>query len=161
MAESITLNPERPAYVPPHLRNRPQAAAPPPQAFHSPPATAHAPIPATNGTNGYHPQTGLPTPAPTPTPPRGPYVPPTARLGATASTLDAGGWGATGKPSSDVRSYGGGGGGAPPGDGLWKNGHVIGQRNQTMEKELYGDVGDGAHVVSRCCTALSTSTDLV
>ncbi len=150
--ESITLNPERPAYIPPHMRNRPQAAAiSPPQAFSNPAAPlAYEPIPEVNGANGYHPQAGLPTPAPTPAPARGAYVPPTARLGgATAAhALDDGGWGAPRKPVSDARSYGGPTS-APPGYGIWKNGHVIGQRNQRLEKELYGEVDDGMHQVRR------------
>ncbi|KAK4687720.1 hypothetical protein P7C73_g2397, partial [Tremellales sp. Uapishka_1] len=58
---SITLNPSRPAYVPPHLRDAQRAA---PAAA---PAPAFAPLPSSNG--AYRPAaTGLPTPAPTPAP---------------------------------------------------------------------------------------------
>lgn len=35
------------------------------------------------------------------------------------------------------------------GFGAWKDGaHVVGARNMRMEKELYGEVGDGQHQVS-------------
>lgn len=132
---SISLNPERPAYVPPHMRNvarAPPAAAP---TFSAP--VAHAPI---NGSNGYHASpTGLPTPAPTPAPLRGAYVPP-------ARAADDGGWG--GAPRKPERSFGSNPS-APPGYGAWSSsGHVIGARNQRMEMELYGEVGDGLHQVS-------------
>jgi ATP-dependent RNA helicase DDX3X len=141
--ETFSLNPERPAYVPPHLRNRP---AGPPAPASAP--VAHYPTPA--DAQVYHPQTGLPTPAPTP-PGKGSYVPPSARgLPAPAAALaaDDGGWGAPRRPAPEARSFGGGGGSAPPGYGLWKNGHVVGQRNTRMEKELYGEVGDGTQQVS-------------
>ena len=149
-SESISLNPERPAYIPPHLRNRPQAATPPAHPEFLPPA--HSSFPELNGngvnsSNGYHAQTGLPTPAPTPIPARGAYIPPTARLGGAATAAEDGGWGAPRKPSSDARSYGGGPASAPPGYGIWKNGHVVGQRNARMEKELFGEAGDGVHAV--------------
>ena len=152
LSDSISLNPERPAYIPPHLRNRAQGAAPPVQPFHTPAAAvAPPPVPLTNGTNGYHPQTGLPTPAPTPVPAQGTYVPPTARLGASTTVPDDGGWGAPRKPAPDARSLAslaGGAASAQPGYGVWKNGHVVGQRNMRMEKELFGEVGDGVHAVS-------------
>ncbi|ORY35664.1 P-loop containing nucleoside triphosphate hydrolase protein [Naematelia encephala] len=134
--KSISLNPERPAYIPPHLRNRP---APPPQAEYTAP-----PVVPVAATNGYHPQVGLPTPAPTPVPARGAYLPPSAR--GAPGPVDDGGWGAPRKPVE--RSFGGGGGGgagAAPGYGTWKNGHVVGQRNPRLEKELYGEEGDGQH----------------
>lgn len=118
------------AYVPPYLRAR-QAQKP---AFNG-----AAPTPAPAG-NGYRPSpTGLPTPAPTPVP-SGTYNPPT-RGGASD-----GGWGA--------RGGGGRGGdrferGTAPGVGAWRDGkHVTGARNPRLEKELFGEEGDGVHQVS-------------
>ena len=137
------MNPERPAYVPPHLRNRP--AAPPAAA----PFAAGAPaphVPAPNGVNGYRPQQGLPTPAPTPVPTRSAYVPPSLRNGAPA--VDDGGWGAPKTAAPQSRGFSSGGGDGAPGYGVWRNGHVLGQRNMRMEKELYGEEGDGVHQVS-------------
>ncbi|EIW69862.1 ATP-dependent RNA helicase ded1 [Tremella mesenterica] len=117
---SIALNPTRPAYVPPHLRNAPAQ-----------PAANFVPT-----SNGY--QTGpagLPTPAATP-PTRGAYIPP-ARV--SAGPPEDGGWGAPRRPVE--RSFGSG----PPGFGSWKNGHVIGPRNPRLEAELFGVEGDGVH----------------
>ncbi|KAL7422720.1 ATP-dependent RNA helicase ded1 [Cryptotrichosporon argae] len=115
----MTLNPNRPAYVPPHMRNRPMAPA----------AAAPAFVPS----NAYHPSpTGLPTPAPTPVPLQGAYVPPVR--------ADDGGWGAPRRAPID-RSFDRG---AAPGVGMWKNGqHIAGARNPRLEKELYGEEGDG------------------
>jgi len=94
--------------------------------------------------------TGLPTPAHTPQP-RGAYVPPGVRNGGPPSTAAAdGGWGAPRarvEPRGGGGGFGGGGGSAPPGYGTWKNGHVVGQRNQRMELELFGEAGDGVHQV--------------
>lgn len=139
--DSISLNPTRPAYVPPHLRGG-NAPAP------APVAPVHAQqFPGPPATNGYHaPPTGLPTPAPTPAP-RGAYVPPVSRGGAPPHSED-GGWGAPQRRAPEPRGYGGGGGGAPPGFGTWKNGHVVGARNPRLEAELFGVEGDGAHQVS-------------
>ena len=121
------LNPERPAYVPPHLRNRP--AAPAAQTF----------APSAPAQDGYRPQQGLPTPAPTPVPQRGAYVPP-------ARAADTGGWGGPSPAAAAPAARGfGGSSSAPPGYGLWKNGHLVGQRNARMEKELFGEVDDGIH----------------
>lgn len=128
---------------------RGRAAAPPAppqaQAYNSDAGFAHGPFPAENG---YRPQQGLPTPAPTPPGAHGAYVPPSVRGGAPP-VADDGGWGAP-RPRPVAASYGGGGGGsAMPGYGAWKNGqHILGQRNPRMEKELYGEVGDGLHQVS-------------
>lgn len=144
----MTLNPTRPAYVPPHMRGSTRGPEPTAPAFVP---AAHAPPPHMDGeTTGYHPApTGLPTPAPTPPAAaiRGSYVPPSAR-GQTAPRED-GGWGAPRTaPAPAARSFGGGGGAgsAPPGFGTWKNGvHVIGQPNARLEKELFGEEGDGVH----------------
>lgn len=141
---SVSLNAGRPAYVPPYLRARqaaePVKAAPAPAAFNG-----AAPTPTPAG-NGYRPSpTGLPTPAPTPVPARGSYVPPVRAAGS-----DDGGWGA-----GPRRAAGGGGGdrsferGTAPGVGAWRDGkHVPGARNPRLEKELYGEEGDGSHQVS-------------
>ncbi|KAK1923008.1 P-loop containing nucleoside triphosphate hydrolase protein [Papiliotrema laurentii] len=131
--KSIALNPERPAYVPPHLRNRVKEA---------PPHAAPAPTNFAPGPDGYRPQQGLPTPAPTPTPGRSPYVPPSLRGHGAPRASEDGGWGAP-RPAPQARGFGGGS--APPGFGSWRNGHVVGQRNQRMEMELYGEEGDGVH----------------
>lgn len=57
---------------------------------------------------------------------------------------DVGGWGAQPRVRKTFEH------GAPPGFGSWKNGqHVVGARNTRMEKEMYGEVGDGLHQVSR------------
>lgn len=139
---SISLNPERPAYVPPHLRNAPRA---PPAAAAAPAPVFNAPVASHPGSNGYHQSpTGLPTPAPTPAPLRSAYVPPSAR-GASGPADASGGWDAPRKPIE--RSFGGSAN-APPGYGAWSaSGHVIGARNTRMEKELYGEIGDGLHQV--------------
>lgn len=139
----MKLNPSRPAYVPPHMRGQAAAAAA------SPAKPAYAAPPHMNGNGaaaGYQQSpTGLPTPAATPTPGgRSAYVPPSQRGGAPASD---GGWGAP-RARPEPRSGGFGGGSAPPGYGTWKNGHVVGQRNQRMEAELFGTEGDGVHQVS-------------
>ncbi|WVQ85995.1 ATP-dependent RNA helicase ded1 [Cryptococcus sp. DSM 104549] len=129
----IKLNPDRPAYVPPHLRGRPAppaaaAAAPAPRAFVGA-AAAYQQSP-----------TGLPTPATTP-PARGAYATPAARLATATVVPEDGGWGPP-APRKPV----GGFGGAPPGFGSWKNGeHIVGQRAPRMEKELYGEANDGLH----------------
>ncbi|KAK4688639.1 ATP-dependent RNA helicase DDX3X, partial [Tremellales sp. Uapishka_1] len=73
---------------------------------------------------------------------RSAYVPPSAR-GAPATAAEDGGWGAPRKPL-EARNFGTSGGGAP-GYGSWKDGHIVGARNPRMEKELYGEVGDGVH----------------
>jgi len=119
-------------------------------------APSHAAPPHMNGNgNGAGPgfqqsPTGLPTPAHTPQP-RGAYVPPGVRNGGPPSTAAAdGGWGAPRarvEPRGGGGGFGGGGGSAPPGYGTWKNGHVVGQRNQRMELELFGEAGDGVHQV--------------
>lgn len=120
------LNPTRPAYVPPHMRNKPAAAAPP-AAYSGPPPSTHA--------GGYHQGAGgLPTPAPTP---------PGTQRGYNRS--DDGGWGGP-RRAPEPRAGGGGFNSAPPGFGQWKNGqHLIGQPNSRMEAELFGTEGDGAH----------------
>lgn len=130
----MTLNPTRPAYVPPHLRNRDPAAAPP-----ATKADLRGPAPHMNG-NGYaHSPNGLPTPAPTPPGTRGVYSAP--------RPSDDGGWGAP-RAAPAGRTMGGGGG-APPGYGSWRGGqHIVGARNQRMEHELFGEEGDGVHQVS-------------
>ncbi|WVO20328.1 ATP-dependent RNA helicase ded1 [Cryptococcus decagattii] len=119
---SVNLNgaaqkPQKPAYVPPHLRNRAAPpAAPPPAA-----PAAYRPSP-----------TGLPTPVTTP--------PTRHSVPAALSEDDIGGWGAQPRVRKTFEH------GAPPGFGSWKNGqHVVGARNMRMEKEMYGEVGDGLH----------------
>ena len=147
----MKLNPQRPAYVPPHMRGQPASAAAAPKSdFHG-----HAAPPHMNGDGYSQSPTGLPTPAATPTPGgRSAYVPPGQRNGGSAPPTAAqdGGWGGP-APRPQVRSGGGGGGfggggSAPPGFGSWKNGHIVGQRNQRMEAELFGTEGDGLHQVS-------------
>lgn len=45
-------------------------------------------------------------------------------------------------------SSGGGQERVPDGFGAWRDGkHVLGNRHARMEKELYGEEGDGAHQV--------------
>ncbi|WVW80990.1 ATP-dependent RNA helicase ded1 [Kwoniella bestiolae CBS 10118] len=132
----MKLNPERPAYVPPHMRQR-GPPGPGPQ-FNNAPAPAGP---------GYHQSpTGLPTPATTPPQSRGSYAPPAARGGAFPPSggprADDGGWGAPRRGPAEPRSFGGG----APGFGSWKNGeHITGARNPRLEKELFGEVGDGVH----------------
>ncbi|WVR08489.1 ATP-dependent RNA helicase ded1 [Kwoniella sp. DSM 27419] len=133
---SMKLNPERPAYVPPHMRSaaRGPAAGPGPQ-FSAPPAAGP----------GYHQSpTGLPTPATTPPQARGAYLPPSSRGGfpAGGAAREDGGWGGAPRRAPESRSFGS----APPGFGSWKNGeHIVGAPNQRMEMELFGEEGDGAH----------------
>ncbi|WVN89643.1 ATP-dependent RNA helicase ded1 [Cryptococcus depauperatus CBS 7841] len=105
----------RSAYVPPHLRNRSAAPAVPP---HTTPAGG-----------GYRQSpTGLPTPATTPP----------ARA---IPVEEEGGWGVP--PARAKRNFEGSN---PAGYGTWRAGqHVIGSRNMRMEKELYGEEGDGIH----------------
>lgn len=121
------------AYVPPYLRARQAQQAKVPAPFNG-----AAPTPAHASGNGYRPSpTGLPTPAPTPVQNAGAYNPP--RGG------NDGGWGPRG---------GGRGGdrferGTAPGAGAWRDGkHITGARNPRLEKELYGEEGDGTHQVS-------------
>jgi ATP-dependent RNA helicase DDX3X len=46
-------------------------------------------------------------------------------------------------------SSGGGSERIPDGFGAWRDGkHILGNRHARMEKELYGEEGDGAHQVS-------------
>ncbi|WWD08462.1 ATP-dependent RNA helicase ded1 [Kwoniella europaea PYCC6329] len=130
----MKLNPERPAYVPPHMRNR----GPPVPQFNNGPASA--------GPDYHQSPTGLPTPATTPPQSRGSYAPSAARGGAfppaSAPRSEDGGWGAPRRGPAEPRSFGGG----APGFGSWKNGeHVLGARNPRLEKELFGEVGDGVH----------------
>ncbi|EJT51224.1 ATP-dependent RNA helicase ded1 [Trichosporon asahii var. asahii CBS 2479] len=123
-----TNNATKSAYVPPYLRARQAQQA-------KAPFNGAAPTPAHASGNGYRPSpTGLPTPAPTPVQNSGAYHPP--RGG------NDGGWGPRG---------GGRGGdrferGTAPGAGAWRDGkHITGARNQRLEKELYGEEGDGTH----------------
>ncbi|WRT70563.1 ATP-dependent RNA helicase ded1 [Kwoniella shivajii] len=141
----MKLNPERPAYIPPHLRSRGPgpAAAPGPQFSDAVPAGP-----------GYHQSpTGLPTPATTPPQQaRASYAPPAARgpafpPAAAPRAAEDGGWGAAPRRSGppEPRSFGGG----APGFGSWKNGeHIVGARNPRLEKELFGEAGDGMHQAS-------------
>ncbi|WWC72446.1 ATP-dependent RNA helicase ded1 [Kwoniella pini CBS 10737] len=135
----MKLNPERPAYVPPHMRN---ARGPAPPQF-------SAPAPAPAGPGYHQSPTGLPTPATTPPQSRGSYAPPAARgaafpPAAAAGRADDGGWGAAPRRAPEPRS--GGFGGGQPGFGSWKNGeHITGARNPRMEKELFGEEGDTVH----------------
>ncbi|KAL1409864.1 ATP-dependent RNA helicase ded1 [Vanrija albida] len=133
----VTLNANRPAYVPPYLRARQaaEAVAPKPAALNT-----AAPVPSQAG-NGYRPSpTGLPTPAPTPVSSRGAYAPPRAR--AEGAAADDGGWGAP-RPANNNRSFERG---TAPGVGAWRDGqHITGARNPRLEKELYGEEGDGTH----------------
>lgn len=134
----------RPAYVPPYLRARKAAettAPAPTKQFNG-----AAPTPTQAG-NGYRPSpTGLPTPAPTPVP-QGSYVPPSARGGAPAGDRADGGWG-----GPAPRGPPGGGRfdrSLPPGVGAWRDGkHILGSHNPRLERELYGEDGDGTHQVS-------------
>ncbi|WWD20582.1 ATP-dependent RNA helicase ded1 [Kwoniella shandongensis] len=133
---SIKLNPDRPAYVPPHLRNRPGPPAGGPGPTFAAPPPAHA---------GYQQSpTGLPTPATTPPAARAAYVPPArGAFGAAPTAAEDGGWGGAPRRAPEPRGFGGAGG--PPGYGSWKNGqHILGARNQRLEKELYGEDGDGS-----------------
>lgn len=132
-----TLNPSRPAYVPPHMRAsmRSQAAAPPASNPIAAPVALANPVqadysaPQQNGGGA----------------PRGQYVPPSAR-GNGAS-----GWssGPRSGPSIGGGAYSGGGGRGdriPDGFGAWRDGqHVQGNRHMRMEKELYGEQDDGVH----------------
>ncbi len=144
----MALNPTRPAYVPPHLRdsNGGLKAVPPPLApsapaaaalngSASPPSTFARVAPAAAAATGF-------------AGPRGTYAPPAAR------STGGGDWGAPPMRSGGGAPAYGGGGGAPnvrvsDGFGGWKDGkHVVGPRNVRMEHELYGEVGDGQHQVS-------------
>ncbi|BEI93426.1 uncharacterized protein CcaverHIS019_0510540 [Cutaneotrichosporon cavernicola] len=136
----------RPAYVPPYLRARKAAEAVNPTAAPKQ-FNGAAPTPTPAG-NGYRPSpTGLPTPAPTPVP-QGSYVPLNQRNNAGGDRQDGGGWGG---PAPRGPPGGGGSGGRfdrslPPGVGAWRDGkHTLGSQNPRLEKELYGEEGDGTH----------------
>ena len=132
------------------MRGQPAPAA---AAGPKPDFNGHAAPPHMNGGGYQQSPTGLPTPAVTPVPGgRSAYVPP-GRTSAPNAASD-GGWGAP-APRPQARTGGGFGGGAsaPPGFGSWKNGHIVGQRNQRMEAELFGTEGDGVHQVSHLLTA--------
>ncbi|ORX41141.1 P-loop containing nucleoside triphosphate hydrolase protein [Kockovaella imperatae] len=153
---AFTLNPDRPAYIPPHMRGKLQPAPAPsnagPGGFNNNKQNAAFPpiggAPAPHA-DGYRPQQGLPTPAATP-PASSAYVPPSSRGGPPSD----GGWGGPPRGAapqgrgwgSGGGGGGGGGGSAGAGYGVWRNGHVVGQRNPRMEKELYGEESDGSHM---------------
>lgn len=152
IAAGVTLNANRPAYVPPYLRARQaaEAVAPKPAA----PINTAAPVPSQAG-NGYRPSpTGLPTPAPTPVSSRGAYAPPRPR----GEAADDGGWGGAPRGGNN-RSFERG---TAPGVGVWRDGqHITGPRNPRLEKELYGEEGDGTHQVSGGVRRATAMIDVV
>jgi ATP-dependent RNA helicase DDX3X len=126
------LNPSRPAYVPPHMRAAGNSR-PPPLAPTVDSGNTFAPRTSGFSRGGFEGGNG------------GSYAPPAAR----------GGFGGRGGFSGGSRGgfggggYGGGNERIPDGFGAWKDGkHVLGNRHTRMEKELYGEEGDGAHQVS-------------
>ncbi|GAA95675.1 uncharacterized protein L969DRAFT_45146 [Mixia osmundae IAM 14324] len=108
---------EKPAYVPPHLRAKQQAAAA------APPVAARAPA-----TNGH----GLGAAAP-------PFVPrPAGAASWDVETPRSSGFGSRGGGSGGF-----GGRRAGAGVGAWQDGkHIIGEASVRMQKELFGDAGD-------------------
>ncbi|GAA5834938.1 hypothetical protein JCM11251_002066 [Rhodosporidiobolus azoricus] len=130
------------SYVPPHLRKAGGAApaAPAPLAGGAPPALGQsAPAPAANGWGG-NPQAPPFVPTPAGAAAGGWNSGPRASTGFGAPRQ--GGW------TSGGGSGGGFGGGSSfagrDGYGSWQGGkHVAGQANPRIEKELFGEVGDG------------------
>ncbi|GAA6031929.1 hypothetical protein JCM8097_003344 [Rhodosporidiobolus ruineniae] len=137
---SLNVNggPPRSAYVPPHLRKAQSAAAAAPPAAGAPPSLAPAAVPAAGGWSS--------------NPQAAPFVP---SAGAGAGGWNSGprsnGFGAGGGASrggwtanSSSGGYGGSSFGGRDGAGSWQNGkHVPGPANARLEKELFGEVGDG------------------
>ncbi|CAO2649171.1 Nn.00g101200.m01.CDS01 [Neocucurbitaria sp. VM-36] len=145
------FNGERSAYIPPHLRGRPQpAGGPGPAPMDGPPmmngggglgGSAWGPAPGSRGYGGPPPQQmngggGNWANAPNFTP-RGRDGP-----------QGGGGWGGAPQGRFDPGAYGkpGGGGSGPArgsGDGQWKDGkHVPGPANPRLERDLFGVPND-------------------
>ena len=126
------LNPSRPAYVPPHMRGSSAASS------NSRPPTLAPTLPVHTG--------GAPANG-------GDYAP---RAPGGFSSAGRGGFGGPGRGGASLGGgrggFSSGGGGServPDGFGAWRDGqHVVGNRHMRMEKELYGEEGDGAHQVS-------------
>ncbi|PWN93460.1 DEAD-domain-containing protein [Acaromyces ingoldii] len=129
-----TEAPRKTAYVPPHIRKGLSSQAPsftPRTNGHSPEAPpmraalGGAPAPSYNAFGGGAPRTG----------------------GGLASRAGGGGWDAPSSFSSGPRGGGGGagfGGGGGAGFGQWRDGaHQVGAVNQRLQKELFGETGDG------------------
>ncbi|KAM0755535.1 DEAD-domain-containing protein [Meredithblackwellia eburnea MCA 4105] len=124
--------PPRSAYVPPHLRKAAAAAA----AAGSAPAPAQPQAPQSNGSTPASSWGNPQTPVFVPNPSRASdWSAPAPRANNTAPR--SGGWSSGG-------GSGGGYGGARDGYGSWQNGkHIPGPPNARMEKELFGEPGDG------------------
>ncbi|GAC99780.1 hypothetical protein PHSY_007383 [Pseudozyma hubeiensis SY62] len=122
----------RKAYVPPHLRGQQQQ----PASLNSSAATFSPRAPAAFNGNGHHAAHDAPA---------APAAFQSFNRGAPRG--GAGGWDA---PASGgyggARSGGGYGGGRNDGFGQWKDGqHVPGPHNARLQKELFGEEGDGLH----------------
>ncbi|GAA6027431.1 hypothetical protein NBRC10512_004871, partial [Rhodotorula toruloides] len=119
----------RAAYVPPHLRKaRVEGAAPPVPAVGAP---AQLAPPAAGGGGGWGGNPAAPA-----------FVPRTDSWSTGQRTGGGGGFGG-GAPRSGG-SFGGSAFAGRDGFGSWQGGkHVPGQSNARLEKELFGEVGDG------------------
>ncbi|KAH5437991.1 ATP-dependent RNA helicase DED1 [Parastagonospora nodorum] len=149
------FNGERSAYIPPHLRGRPQGGPPP----------MNAAPPMMNGGGGVGGSAWGPAPGgPSPAPPARFDGPPPGQMNGGGNWANAnaqaftprgrdgpqggGGWGGAAPGKFDPSAYGkpgGGGGGSArgSGDGQWKDGkHVPGPSNPRVERELFGVPND-------------------